>query len=289
MFRKNPVYERELWAANRSLFFVAAIIVFHLAMAMIALVVFSNMLQYMELHGQGNYDVMMRLYIILAMAECLIIVFVMPAMVGAGIAQEKERRTFDLMIVSGLTPLQIVAGKQKAYMNTAIVLILSGFPALSLVFVYGGIQFFDLIWLAVVLVLVAWYLCSISLLCSALSKRTGNGVVIAYAVVLLILGGTILLHYHKVLLLGTITYGEKIGSPVAWYHYPLLFNPLITVYVMLNQQTDSSEILFDLINYQGNYRPNWITENWVLISLAVQFLTAVLLFMATVRIVGKKR
>lgn len=288
MFRKNPIYERELWAANRSVPFIAAVCAFHMVIALIALVVFSNMLQYIEMHGQGNYEVMLQLYIVLAMAECLIIVCVMPAMAGAGIAQEKERRTFDLMMVSGISPFQLVAGKQKAYMNTAVVLVLSGFPALSLVFVYGGIQIWDMIWLAAVLLMIAWYLSAIALFCSAVCRKAGYGIVIAYAVVLLLAAGTLVLHYHKTLLLGTTTYGEEIGSRVAWYHYGMLFNPVVTVYVLLHKQAGSTEFLFDLINYQGNYRPNWVTQNWVMLSLAVQLLTACILLGATIRIVGKK-
>ncbi len=289
MLRKNPVYEKELWAANRSMLFVVAVITFHAVMAIMALSVFSNMLQYMEVHGQGNYEVMLQLYIVLAMSECMIIMLVMPAMVGAGIAQEKEQRTFELMMVAGITPLQLVMGKQKAYMNTALILILSGLPALSLVFVYGGIQISDMIWTAAVLLILAWYLCAISLLCSAISRKTGYGVVIAYAAVLLLTAGTFLLHYHKLLLLGTISYGEEIGSPVAGYHYLLLFNPLLTVYVILNQQVDSKSILFDIINYQGNYRPNWVTDNWVMLSLAVWIITSFILLTITVKIVGRKR
>jgi len=288
MFRKNPVYERELWAANRSMLFTAAVCAFHVIMAVTALAVFSSMLQYIETHGQGNYEVMLQLYIVLAMVECMIIVFIMPAMAGAGIAQERERRTLDLMTVSGISSFQLVMGKQKAYMNTAVVLILSGLPALSLVFVYGGIQVWDMIWLAVILFLIAWYLCAVSLFCSAISRRTGYGVVIAYAVVLLIVAGTVLLHYHKTLLLGITSYGEAIGSRVAWYHYFLLLNPLLTVYVILQQQAGSAEILFELINYQGNYRPNWVTENWAELSLAVQMVTAIILLAATVRVIEKK-
>lgn len=268
--------------------FIAAVCAFHVIIALLALAVFSNMLQYIEIYGQGNYEVMLQLYIVLAMVECLIIVFVMPAMAGAGIAQEKERRTFSLMMVSGVSPFQLVMGKQKAYMNTAVVLVLSGFPALSLVFVYGGVQVWDMMWLAIVLLLIAWYLCAISLFCSAVSRKAGYGIVMAYAAVLFLTVGTLLLHYHKTLLLGTVPYGDAIGSRVAWYHYGMLLNPVVTVYVLLHQQAGSTEILFDIINYQGNYRPNWITENWVMISLAMQLVTAAVLLAATVQITGKK-
>ena len=49
------------------------------------------------------------------------------------------------MCVSGVSPAQLVLGKFFAYMNTAVVLVLAGMPALFLVFVYGGIQIWDIL------------------------------------------------------------------------------------------------------------------------------------------------
>lgn len=288
MHKKNPIYEKELWSSGRSTPFAAVVIGFHLVMAVIALTVFSNMLRYIESHSQGNYAVMLQLYIVLAMVVCMILVCVMPGMAGSGISQERERRTFELMCVSGVSPAQLVLGKFFAYMNTAVVLVLAGMPALFLVFVYGGIQIWDILWMGVVLLVIAGYTDAVSLFCSAAVKKTGHALVAAYGVNLLLSGGTLVLHYYPLLLFGE-TYGEEIGSTIAWYHYLLLWNPVVTFYDVLNQQAGSREFLFDMINYQGNYRPNWITENWTLVSLGCQILTAAIMLAAAVRILKKKR
>lgn len=286
--RKNPVYEKELWSSDRSTPFVAAVFGFHLIMAIVALAVFSNALYYMETRGQGNYAMMLQLYIVLAMVICMTLICAIPGIAGAGISQERERRTFELMKVSGVSPVQIVFGKYFACMNTALVLILAGMPALFLVFVYGGIQIRDILWMGFVLIVIAGYLGAISLFCSAAVKKTGHAIITAYAVNVLLTGGTLLLHYHPLLLFGQ-TYGEKIGSSIAWYHYLLLLNPLFTFYGVMNQQAGSREFIFDIINYQGNYRPNWMTDNWTAVSLLCQILIAALLLWAAVRAVKKTR
>lgn len=288
LFKKNPVYEKELWSANRSAFFALAVMGYHALLAVIALAVFSNMLNVIRVRGQGNYSLMLQMYIVLAMVECMLVICIMPGMAGGGISKERERHALELMQVSGISSVRIVLGKLKSYMNTVIVLILSGFPALSLVYVYGGIQIGDFLWVAAALLVTACYLCSISLFCSAAAKKTGHAIVIAYGTVLSLLGGTLLIHYYQFLLLGG-TYGEQIGSPIAWYHYLLLLNPLVTFYGMMNKQAGSRDFIFDMINYQGNYRPNWVTENWIGLSLALQLAVSVLFLAGTVHEIGKKK
>ncbi|MBQ8639086.1 MAG: ABC transporter permease [Lachnospiraceae bacterium] len=286
--KKNPVYEKELWSANRSAFFALAIMAYHAIMAVIALAVFSNMLSVIREQGQGNYSLMLQMYLILAMVECMLVICIIPGIAGSGIAKERERHALELMQISGISAWKIVLGKLKSYMNTAIVLILSGSPALALVYVYGGIQISDFIAGATILALIAGYLCNICLFCSAISRKPGHAIVISYGAVLFLIGGTLLIHYAQFLLVGQ-TYGESIGSPIAWYHYLLLLNPLVTFFEVMNQQAGSKAFIFDMINYQGNYRPNWVTENWITISLMLQLAVGALLLIATVYEVKRKR
>ena len=287
-FQRNPVYEKELWTVNRSPLFALAVIGYHAVMCILALVVFSSMQGTIQSRGQESYSMMLQMYILLGMIECMLVVVITPGLAGGGIARERECHALEVMQVSGLGAGRIVAGKLKACMNTLFILILSGFPALSMVFVYGGIQVEDCIQAAIVLVIVACYLCSLSLLCSAAARKSGHAIVIAYGVTLTLLAATLLIHYMPLLLLGQ-SYGEHPGSPIAWYHYLLLFNPLVTFFSVMNRQAGSRDFIFDLINYQGNYRPNWATEHWIGISLAVQIAASVLFLAAAARIVAKRK
>lgn len=101
----------------------------------------------------------------------------------------------------------------------------------SLVFVYGGVQMRDLIAMISVLLVVALEICSLSILCSAGANRSVYAALSAYASNLILIGGTLFVHLAPSLLYSSSVYGDQLGSPVSWYHYLLLTNPVVTFMV----------------------------------------------------------
>lgn len=283
---RNPVYEKDRWSANRSRTFLFALVAVNGIMASIAIVVFGNMVRYINANGNQDYSVLLQLYLTLAMAECLVVILITPALTGIGISQERERGNLELFFASGISAWNVVWGKLLSCMNMLLVLLVTSLPVFSLVFVYGGIQFRDLFLMIAALWLLGLEVASISVMCSSAIQRSASAAMAAYAVVVLLVGGTLLIHWAPNFLY-QVSYGEQLGSPVAWYHYLLLANPAVTFYGMLNQQAGNRSAIFDLINYQGNYRQNWITENWLPVSLGVQAAMVVLELFLAVR--GMKR
>ena len=108
------------------------------------------------------------------------------------------------------------------------VLIVTSLPVFSLVFVYGGVQMRDLIAMISVLLVVALEICSLSILCSAGANRSVYAALSAYASNLILIGGTLFVHLAPSLLYSSSVYGDQLGSPVSWYHYLLLTNPVVT-------------------------------------------------------------
>ena len=70
--------------------------------AVIAIVVFMNMVSYMKTSSENDYAALLQLYLTLAMAECLMIVFIAPALAGTGISQERENwKSWMLFLSTG--------------------------------------------------------------------------------------------------------------------------------------------------------------------------------------------
>ena len=65
--------------------------------------------------------------------------FIVPAVTASSISGERERQTLDLMLTTRMSAGQIVGGKLLSALSTLLLLILSSFPAVAMVFVYGGI------------------------------------------------------------------------------------------------------------------------------------------------------
>ena len=183
----------------------------------------------------------------------------------------------------------MILGKLVSCMNMMFVLIVTSLPVFSLVFVYGGVQMRDLIAMISVLLVVALEICALSILCSAGANRSVYAALSAYASNLILIGGTLFVHLAPSLLYSSSVYGDQLGSPVSWYHYLLLTNPVVTFYGVLNYQAGSRSAIFDMINYMGNYKQNWITQHWLPVSLLVQAAIVAFELLYAVHILYSKR
>ena len=222
-----------------------------------------NMVSYMKTSSENDYAALLQLYLTLAMAECLMIVFIAPALAGTGISQERENGNLELFLSTGVSPWQVILGKLVSCMNMMFVLIVTSLPVFSLVFVYGGVQMRDLIAMISVLLVVALEICSLSILCSAGANRSVYAALSAYASNLILIGGTLFVHLAPSLLYSSSVYGDQLGSPVSWYHY--------------------------MINYMGNYKQNWVTQHWLPVSLLVQAAIVAFELLYAVHILYSKR
>ena len=277
----NPIYEKDRWAANRSKAFLIAVLSVNSVIAVIAIVVFMNMVSYMKTSSENDYAALLQLYLTLAMAECLMIVFIAPALAGTGISQERENGNLELFLSTGVSPWQVILGKLVSCMNMMFVLIVTSLPVFSLVFVYGGVQMRDLIAMISVLLVVALEICSLSILCSAGANRSVYAALSAYASNLILIGGTLFVHLAPSFLYSSSAYGDQLGSPVS--------NPVVTFYGVLNYQAGSRSAIFDMINYMGNYKQNWVTQHWLPVSLLVQAAIVAFELLYAVHILYSKR
>ena len=167
----NPIYEKDRWAANRSKAFLIAVLSVNSVITVIAIVVFMNMVSYIKTSSENDYAALLQLYLTLAMAECLMIVFIAPALAGTGISQERENGNLELFLSTGVSPWQVILGKLVSCMNMMFVLIVTSLPVFSLVFVYGGVQMRDLIAMISVLLIVALEICSLLSRCKSFRLR----------------------------------------------------------------------------------------------------------------------
>ena len=86
--------------------------------------------------GRRVGKALFRLIASVALIEVCIIT---PALTSGGIAGEKERETYDLLVASLLSPWQIIWGKLGAALAFALLLILAVVPVMSLAFLFGGV------------------------------------------------------------------------------------------------------------------------------------------------------
>lgn len=123
-----------------------------------------------------------RILSILAIGELLMIVMFAPAFTAAALTSEREHNTLESLFTTAMKPWQIALGKMVGSLIFLLLLVLSGIPALAMVFLLGGVSGAEILAVIVILLLSAVMLGMIGLMVSALSHRSYRAIIMTYVV-----------------------------------------------------------------------------------------------------------
>jgi len=112
-----------------------------------------------------------QLFQSLAIFQLLLIVFVTPDSMAGAISGERQHRTWDLLLVSRLSALDIVWGKFLVGIAFNLLLLAASLPLFSLIYLFGGVALGDVIRAFVVFLVTVLFLGAVSLAVSALTSR----------------------------------------------------------------------------------------------------------------------
>ena len=288
--RANPVYRKEVRAGSRSVRLSMILMGFNGILAAAALINMYSLLYQAQTTAEIQYSGLLEMYRIVAAVEFIMLLCIMPAISSGSISGERERRTLDLLLTTQMSPGQIVRGKLMASLADMLLILISSFPVVALVFIYGGVTLKDLALVVVCFVTTALLVTGIGLYCSAVFQRTVLSTAVSYAAVVLLAGGTLAANRFA-LGLSTMrwnSYMNQIGGVASQatsggFQYLLLFNPAVTFYYVLQEQSGSRGALTEIAGWLGIRGGGWFSGHWVMASIAVQLLTAVLLIRGTVR------
>lgn len=144
--------------------------------------------------GQATFasaSVGRAVFIGLMMVQTLMVAVLAPAATSGAISGEREHQTIDLLVVTPISSLAIVAGKLFSALAWLFVLILASVPVTALVFVFGGVAPDDVLRGYIVLVATAIGLGSVGLFFSAVTRRTGASTILTFAATLFIVVGSL--------------------------------------------------------------------------------------------------
>ncbi len=267
----NPVYEKEVRIIYRSIRVLALIIVFNIILALVGINRLSYIINNIHFNGSAEYSAMLQLYILITTIEFCLLVLIIPGQTATAISGERERRTLDTVLSTNITPIALVIGKLTASLNTIFLFITSSLPVLSLVFIYGGIQVTDLILLLVYMCFSAVYIGSSGICFSSYFRHTTTSTISSYGFMLFLLIGTLLLNNFQSLFFLPETTTTPLSS-IPLSSYCLLLNPAVTFYYIMNSQAGNPEVLSELLHYPQFYHSNFVTENWIQVSIAIQLI-----------------
>lgn len=223
-----------------------------------------------------NYNNLLFLYKMIGYMEFIILMLLVPAITATAITGERDRKTLDLLLVTRMKPRDIIVGKLLASLSTIVLLIVASTPILFLTFVYGGISVMDVIITIGVLMICAFFVGSIGILCSTICKKTSTALVSSYSIILgIILGGYGIVMFAQYIVRGNEMVQNSVNS-LSGLIYLLLPNPAITFYGAICNQVGSFQVLKNFLQSLGANVNSAIIDVWIPVSIVVQILLSFL-------------
>ena len=197
--------------------------------------------------GQGVGVERMRLgvecYIWLTAIQFFMILLVAPALSAGSVSGERERQTFDLLLVTGVGVRRIVLGKLAESLAFLGLMILCSVPVMGLVLVTGGVSVIDVMTTLLYLAVIALAALSVGMVMSVIFRRTLVAVIASYLAIFVLGAGTWALAKHGPLAAAYTYRGlealAKVGTPEALRSLPvtILLNPAVGLVMLLAGQT----------------------------------------------------
>ncbi len=250
--------------SSRTVRLTAIVMSFNLILGLVSLLQLQLMVRDSSYYGEMSYSSLLHMYMLVAVFEAVIVLFVVPALTAGSISGERERQTLDLLLCTRLRPVDIVVGKLLSCISTVFVMMITSLPVLALVYIYGGIGISDLAQLFLCLSVTTLLIGSISIFFSAGMRRTTVATVLSYLAVIFVVAGTVLLLimiYHMQVLVGTEAVLAQQDMMFPW-NLMLLINPAVTLYSLLVQQIGTMESLSILGDYGRYLITGQLTSSW---------------------------
>lgn len=284
----NPIYRQESRAGARSFKLPLIVLAFNCVLAVVALLDMYSMITQVRLTAEIQYTSFLGLYVFVATVEFVLLLFIIPGLTAGSISGERERQTLDLMLTTRVTAADIVIGKLAAGLSTVFLLIVSSFPILGLVFIYGGVTFADVALLLLSYVVTAFLAGSVGLFCSAFMRRSTMATVTAYCTMAVLVIGTAAVSYMAsgFMEMTAVSGGEGLRWPL----YLLLLNPAAMFQALLRERMGITTGLAVLLPQMDQIREMELLGGfWWQCSMAAQIALAFLLLRGAVRHVKPQR
>lgn len=280
--KNNPVYKRERMVRARSYRIPLILFVFNGVLALAALMNMYQTVAQVRISSSIQYGSFLQLYAFVATLEFVLLMFIMPALTSGSISGERERQTLELLFTTKMSAKDIILGKLYSAVELLMVLVASSLPIVLLTFVYGSVDFMDLVLMLLCFGIVAFYAGGIGILFSALIRKSTFSNVCTYGVILAIVVGTYMLNIFTLnmnqLQIDNMVYQLGEARPIADTGAAivlLLLNPVATFAEILGKQVSGGAGSLSIQRFFGGHTSEFLAIYWIPISMLIQSIVSV--------------
>jgi ABC-2 type transport system permease protein len=275
--RLNPVLRNESRLTVRTPRFTIMLLIYISILSAGTLLfynTYSNEIYASGLNMQGS----IILYIGMAFAQAVLLMFIVPSLTATSICSEREKQTLDILLSTRLSPFQIIIGKLLASSLKVIMLIVCTIPLYAVCALIGGVKISNILVLILSFIINTIFVGAIGVFVSTYVKTSKVATALTYAIVLFIFVGTIVIAY----VIWMITMLRLSGGPITT-------PPTISPIIYLSPAVGFGSILSNQVGL-GNDFLYMLTEIGIskyaeYISIGIQgILTFIFLYLAARRL-----
>lgn len=222
----NPILAKEVRGTVREMRFV----IIHLIMLLVAGV--ASIIVFLDLGATYSdspqaYDPASagrEIYRVMQVLQIVILFLVAPGLASTLISSEKDRNTFEILLSSAVSPMQILMGKLLASLSVLGLMFVSLMPLVVLTFLFGGVEIGHVLRFYIFLGMLAALVAMFSICLSSVSRSSQQSVIGSYAGSVL-LGIGLLMLFELMEDLDVDRYGLTVlGFVQADYEFPGLLS-----------------------------------------------------------------
>ncbi len=249
----NPVFRRELQTVLRTWKTFWAIMLYVLCLtgvtALSLTVILSN-----TMYGGFSPQSATTIYSVMSGMQLGLIWLFVPAITGGAVSGERERQTFDLMLVTKMSSFSIIAGKLAASLLVVLLMIAASLPVFGIIMYYGGISLLNLLTMSLYFLLTAAMVGSLAIFFSVIFKKTVVAIILTYLVIGLATGGNLCGLFITSNILGNML-DNLTQPPYVLIYCVFALNPFMGFLSVIDSQLGSNNayMLMDQMTYMYRY------------------------------------
>lgn len=275
--RVNPVLRNESRLTVRTPRFTIMLLIY-IAILSAGTLLFYNTYSN-EIYASGlNMQGSIMLYIGMAIAQAVLLMFIVPSLTATSICSEREKQTLDILLSTRLSPFQIIIGKLLSSSLKVIMLIVCTIPLYAVCALIGGVKISNILVLILSFIINTIFVGSIGVFVSTYVKTSKVATALTYAIVLFLFVGTIVIAY----VIWMITMMRLRGGPITTPPtvLPIIYlSPAVGFVSMLSNQVGLGNDLLYMLTEVG------ISKYAEYISIGIQgILTFIFLYLAARRL-----
>ncbi|MFV9507189.1 MAG: ABC transporter permease [Oscillochloridaceae bacterium umkhey_bin13] len=276
----NPVLTRELRGRIRGNRAMIILIIYLSIIAAVTLLVYAAAAS--SFRGgisdpEAGRGIGKAIFITVMIVSLVQVCVITPSLTAGTIAGEKERQSYDLLITTLLSPLQILLGKLASAIAFAMLLIMAALPMAGLSFLFGGVSGTELLIAIAGLVATAISYAALGLFWSTVMRTTLGATVMAQGTVVMIL--LIIPFLFVVISLITGSFSNS-DDPIFIYAMGLLLSthPFIALGITAAALESGEGVFwFEIPSSQGQLI---VPSPWLVYLLIAALITVTSLFLA---------